>query len=138
MAYYKKVRLFGYWVCEHGKGGFGKIYSGITGQDAVNFLLCVKSGEIRNAFQHPALGFIDLVYGEMGKTGFGLAHILEKHPEIISNLHRFVINSKIVSQLPDRTILLYEPDIKSIISLTWHEVDKKWLVTTYQRIFSAI
>ncbi|MCX6780645.1 MAG: hypothetical protein NT003_00795, partial [Candidatus Magasanikbacteria bacterium] len=90
--------------------------------------------EIQGAFYHPEIGNIDLVFGVQGKSGFGLAHIVEKHPEIIINLHECVAKSKILQKLDDRIILLYEPNIKSIISLTWYDFEKKWLVTAYEKI----
>lgn len=122
----KRVHIFGYTVVEHGVGEFGMIYSGISGQEAVVFLSRLKSGEVKNALYHAEIGYIDLV--------FGLAHIIEKHPEIVENLHTYVCKSEILQKSKDRIILLYDPNIKSIISLTWHNFDKNWLVTAYEKI----
>ncbi len=131
---HRKVRLFGYVIFERGVGEFGPIYSGIRGQDAVNFLLRVGRGEVHSALYHHEIGHIDLVFGTGGANGYGLAHILEKHPNIVSRLHELIQRSKILQKLDDRIIVLYEPNIKSIISLTWHESEKKWLVTAYEKI----
>lgn len=122
----KRVHIFGYTVVEHGVGEFGMIYSGISRQEAVVFLSRLKSGEVKNALYHAEIGYIDLV--------FGLAHIIEKHPEIVENLHTYVCKSEILQKSKDRIILLYDPNIKSIISLTWHNFDKNWLVTAYEKI----
>lgn len=129
---HKKIRSES--IIQIGHGTFGTIYSGITGQAAVEFLLLNGSGEVKNAFYHPDIGGIDIVFGAAGLAGYGLAHIAEKHQEIIFRLQEYVEQSKVLQRLPDRTILLYEPSIKSIISLTWHDSDKNWLVTTYEKI----
>ncbi len=68
------------------------IYSGITGQDAINFLLLVKSGEVINAFSKEGVGDIDLIYGEPGIHGCGLAHIAEIHAEDL-NKNSFIISA---------------------------------------------
>lgn len=107
----KEVDIFGYSVIEHGEGEFGMRYSGITGQDAIEFLSKLKSGEILGAFYHPELGLIDLLWGretvEQTK-GYGLAKILQKHPEVIATLEFSIQNGRIIEELPGRCVLLCE------------------------------
>lgn len=113
---------------------FGKIYLGLTGKEAVDFLLKQGGGEVRAALFHPEIGYIDLVYGTTGESGYGLAHIQEKHPEIISRLHEFIIGAIVLQRLSDRTVLLFAPNVRAIISLTWFDEQKNWLVTAYEKI----
>ena len=127
--------MFGYVVIERGVGEFGPIYSGIRGQDAVNFLLQAKSGEVLAAFMHSVLGPIDLVWGveTVGeRKGFGLAKIIQKHPEAIHSLTEAIKNSEIVEELPDRRVLLSrDHDQQSVIDLQFNNKSKKWLLTSY-------
>ncbi|MCX6781482.1 MAG: hypothetical protein NT003_05225 [Candidatus Magasanikbacteria bacterium] len=131
---HKKACIFGYWVTEHGDGEFGIIYSGVEGQDAVNFLLKVRSGEIRSAFTKDGLGEIDLIYGVSGLNGYGLAHIIEFHVQDLDKITLIIENGIIVTQAPDRKLLVYESPDKTYISaikLDWNGKSKKWLVTAY-------
>ncbi len=131
----RTVYLFGYRVTEHGVGEFGMIYSGITDQEAVDFLLKIQHGEIYKALDHPVLGPIDLVYGKEtigNKIGFGLAKIQQKHPDAVLNLAEQIKNAEIIEELPGRRILVTKNNNqRSIIDLQWFEQKKTWLVNSY-------
>jgi hypothetical protein len=115
-----------------GHGDFGDIYSGIVGDEAIQFLLSVRSGEVRAAFHRPDIGDIDLIWGQGGADGYGLAKIVEKHPEAIFLLSRSVEGGVVVKELPDRKIIVfYENGQKSVIDLRYKEKAKTWLVTSY-------
>jgi hypothetical protein len=75
-----------------GMGTFGTIYVGITGHAAIVFLLELQEGEVVQALKHSDVGHIDLVYGKTGINGYGLAHIQEKHPEMIRDLSTVIEN----------------------------------------------
>jgi len=130
----QEVHIFGYLVTEHGMGEFGMIYSGIVGQDAVNFLLLIKSGEVINAFNKEGIGDIDLIYGEPGIHGCGLAHIAEIHAKDLDKIS-FIINAgSVVVQASDRKLIIYQSQDKKYIAavkLDWNGKKKKWLVTAY-------
>lgn len=104
----------------------------MSNQKIINNLLRIRNGEAKNALYHPKIGHIDLVWGKSGPNGYGLAHIEEKHPKVISNLYEIVKESVFIDCLEDRIILLYQKKIKSIISLTWIDEKKRWLVTSYE------
>ncbi len=120
-------------VIKIGTGIFGDIYQGAINQDAVDFLLWKRSGEVCNALSHPDIGTdIDLVWGKDGKNGFGLAHIIEKHPEIIFNLAAKIKMSVIYERLPDRIILTDNKKThRCVVDLRFNIIRKKWLVTAY-------
>ncbi|WP_302580373.1 DUF2213 domain-containing protein, partial [uncultured Desulfovibrio sp.] len=59
---------------------FGPVFSAFRGKpsEAIEHLLKEKKGHVPGAFHKEGLGDIDLPYGEGGKKGFGLAHIIER------------------------------------------------------------
>ena len=115
-----------------GIGEFGPIYEGVVGQEAVKFLLSNQVGEIKNALYHIEIGNIDLIWGKSGEKGYGLAKIIEKHPEAIANLSESIGNSRIIDRLKDRIIMVDEKNNqRSIIDLEFNNKLKTWVVTTY-------
>jgi hypothetical protein len=115
-----------------GCGEFGDIYLGIKGDVAIRFLLRIKSGEVRGAFFRLDIGEIDLVWGQDGENGYGLAKILEKHPEAISGLSLSIETGIIVESFLDRKIIISgENGQKSVVDLCYRDRRKTWLVTSY-------
>lgn len=114
-----------------GIGTFGPMYSGIIGQAAINFLLRVKHGEVVGAITHQDLGSIDLVYGNIGGNGFGLAHIEEKHPEILPQLVTIIQYGVLIQKIDDRAYLEAD-DGRAIIRLDWDGNKKSWVVTAFK------
>jgi hypothetical protein len=47
-----------------GRGEFGDIYTGIKGDEAIQFLLQLKTGEVCGAFVRLDIGEIDLIGGQ--------------------------------------------------------------------------
>ncbi len=93
-----------------------------------------KSGYVENVLSHPKIGSdIALYYGKVGKNGYGLAHIAEKHPSILPILDSIIKNSTVKEYLKDR-IILETPDHKAVIDLVFNTVQRKWLVTAYEKI----
>lgn len=117
-----------------GTGEFGDIYEGAKGQDAVEFLLKNKSGEVREAFTRPDIGKIDLVYGKPGEEGYGLAHILEKHSEAINEIDNIIENGTPLKQAPDRYLIVLEEGGKNkvaAVKLDWNGKSKTWIVSSF-------
>jgi len=112
-----------------GTGEFGKIYDGLKGQDAVDFLLKNKSGEVKTAFNHPDIGNIDLVWGKTGENGFGLSHILEQRPELVKKLKELIENGNV--EFGANRAFIETPDHKAVIGLNWFGEEKKWVLTSY-------
>ena len=97
----------------------------------------LKRGIAVAALHHPEVGDIDLVYGEYGDTrnsGYGLAKIAEKHPEVIDKLQE-VINECKVKQKDERVIQLTSKKYKAAVKLyldTNNGKEKKlWLLTAF-------
>jgi hypothetical protein len=114
-----------------GMGTFGTIYVGITGHAAIVFLLELQEGEVVQALKHSDVGHIDLVYGKTGINGYGLAHIQEKHPEMIRDLSTVIENGSVIKKIDDR-MYLETPDGRAIIRLDWDGNKKSWVVTAYK------
>lgn len=128
----RRKNVCGYQVVKIGEGVFGEIYGGITGQDVVNFLIELQSGEVCGAFHHPEIGPIDLVWGSADVVGYGLAKIVRKHPDVISTLVQKIFESKIIERLPARVVLLMEDGTqRAVVDLQWIDQPKTWLVTAY-------
>lgn len=74
---------------------FGTEYKGFLGVAAIKKLLKEKQGFIQNAFKREDIGSIDIVYGQVTDaqkhTGYGLIHILDKHPDITPEIINTII-----------------------------------------------
>lgn len=97
-----------------------------------------QGGEALGALDHPDLGAIDVKWGEAGdpndkwKGGYGLSHILAKHPEIVEQLPDLIGRMAIVEQRSERAILASQ-DHRAAVALTWHGEDQRWLLSAYKR-----
>lgn len=115
-----------------GVGEFGPIYEELEGKEAINFLLFKKEGEVKNAFYHPQIGNIDLIWGKRGEKGYGLAKIIEKHPEAMEYLSESICGGEIIDEIPDRIIIINkENNQRSIVDLQFNNKLKTWVVTSY-------
>lgn len=71
---------------------FGKNYSDFSHRkkEAIDKLISEKQGYVEAAFTKDGIGDIDVVFGkvtdEKKHKGYGLAHILDKHPDITSEI----------------------------------------------------
>ena len=72
------------------------------------------------------------MWGKGGDKGYGLAKIVEKHPEAIPNLAQSILGGKIVEHLNNRVILIDASNQqRSIIDLQFNSTVKSWVVTSY-------
>ncbi len=92
-----------------------------------------KQGFVPAAISKEGIGDIDLVYGKGGVTGYGLAHIAEKHGEDIVNKLPDLISKGTVdnSQSHLGRSFVYSDDKKVVISLTYLNDSRIWLLTAY-------
>lgn len=119
------------------KGLFGTIHSEYSrkGQEAVDYLLKVKEGEVPNALYHKEIGWIDLIWGYAGtgdSDGFGLAKIVKYHKNTIPNLASILKELKIVTRSKNR-IKLANNKYVILVSLLWIDKSKRWLLTAYEK-----
>lgn len=119
-------------------GPFGPVLTQFKGdwRGAVAELQRRQSGEAIGALTHPEIGDISLVWGEPGKGrghGFGLAKIIDRHPEVLDDLQgRLDRATTVISRSENRIRLASETDDFSI-RLTWEGEQKSWLLTAYER-----
>ena len=113
-----------------GKGVFGNIYNHLKGKakEAIDFLKKTKEGVVKAALNHPAIGDIDIAWGN---KSLGLEHIITKHPEVTDNLQDIIGSMKVVSQ-SDNRIVLESDTHRAIVSNNWYgEKVDSWLLTAY-------
>lgn len=99
--------------------------------EARDQLMQAQAGEAPGALFHPEVGPIDVVWGnEKG----GLAHIAQKHPEVLQDLPQILEGMDIV---PERTssnrIHLESPDHIAKVRLDYDGQAKRWLLTAYKK-----
>ncbi|MBF0163851.1 MAG: hypothetical protein HQM01_04965 [Magnetococcales bacterium] len=121
-------------------GPFGPALTAFRHDDkgAISKLMEMQTGEAVAALHHPEVGDIDLVWGKPGdptvdfKNGYGLAHILAKHPEVASDLQSVISGLTVKSKTRNRVILENDTH-KGLVRLQWDGVDKRWLLTAYEK-----
>ena len=106
--------------------------------DAIDFLIKEKNGQVRGALYHSNIGEIDLAYGKVTDTkkheGYGLAHIIDKHgEEVARKLPDIVMGGKVIKKDANRAII-ENNNYHAVIKLDWHNNDKRWAVTAYEKI----
>ena len=119
--------------------GHGPVLAGLEDRwdDAVEALTALKTGDAKGVLAHPAVGRIDVVWGREATTpqksdGWGLAKILQKHPEVIADLPERLARMEVTKVLPDR-INLASPDDRAAVRLDWDGEAKTWLVTAFAK-----
>lgn len=97
-------------------------------------------GELPAALDHPEIGTIDVKWGYAGNAaknyagGYGLSHILAKHPEVrdeLPNLPEIIRGMEIESD-DGRTIRLRDDRYRAGVRLDWDGREERWLVTAYE------
>lgn len=118
-------------------GIFGTIHKDYErkGQDAINFLLQVKEGEVPNAIFHHQIGWIDIVWGFKGNKksdGYGLSKIQAYHPSVLKNLAETINKLEVVSRSGNR-FKLKGDKYEAAVSRVWFETKKTWLLTLFEK-----
>lgn len=120
-----------------GTGAFGNIYNQFKGKvnEAFNFLLSHKSGDLLGVFHRDDVGDIDLVWGN---EKIGLAHILGKHvgegkdfetPDDAIAIIENVINSGRIFQNNENRYTLMLDGVGVGIRKSFDGEKKNWIVT---------
>lgn len=112
----------------------GPLYRQFKGNaaGAIEALKQTKAGEAVGALHHPDVGDIDLIWGKAGRNGYGLAKILDKHPEVAGDLQGFIAGLKVREQNPNSVILAGERG-EAVVRLDWMKSAKRWLLTAYEK-----
>ena len=118
-------------------GPFGPIHEDLRGNypAALHRLLIDQAGEVPGALSHPAIGPIDLPWGEEGigaSDGYGLAKIARYHPEVVDDLHNIVRDMDVRQVTPNR-VQLESADHKAGVRLDYDGDRKTWLLTAMRK-----
>ena len=95
----------------------------------------LQDGEAIGALHHKDIGDIDLVGGNAGtgkSDGFGLAKLVNFHPEVVEHLQEILDDMHIVKRSENR-INLESDTHKAAVRLTWNKEKKKWLLTAFEK-----
>ena len=120
-----------------GTGVFGNIYNQFKGKvnEAFNFLMHHKSGDLLGVFHRDDVGDIDLVWGD---ENMGLAHILGKHvgegkdfetpDDAVSMIDNVINNGSIMQDTPNRYVITLD-GFRVGIRKEFDGDKKNWIVT---------
>jgi hypothetical protein len=103
---------------------------------AIDALLKAHTGDAVGALYNPHVGEVDIVWGETAAKGFGLAHILEGHPEpgLLSEFAR-VFESMTIGPRRDtrgNKIALVSASHTAVVRTEWRGTQKTWLLTFFR------
>lgn len=124
---------------ELSEGPFGPVLTQFEGdwRGAVEALQARQAGEAVNALHHPEADRISLVWGAEGKgrgSGFGLAKIIKRHPEVLIDLQgRLDAATTVITKTENRIRLTNGQDI-FVLSRDWKgsATPDHWLLTAYE------
>ncbi|STQ85772.1 hypothetical protein LS73_008190 [Helicobacter muridarum] len=111
------------------------------GQNAVKKPLAEKQGQVAGAFYRDELGDIDLVWGKVTNAeknkGYGLAHIIDKHPNLDLKLMADIVEKGEIKETFSGANIYYDDYILGI-NKGWGENgviygDNKWIVTAFNK-----
>ena len=109
------------------------------GQEAVDFIVKNKGGQVRGAFHRKEIGDIDVVWGEVTDkekhTGYGLAHIIDKHGmEAVAKIGDAVKNGKVIhpDNNPDH-IAIENNNFHVGLRQQWGGNKKIWIITGFEK-----
>lgn len=123
-----------------GHGEHGPIAEGLEGRwtEAVDWLQRTHDGDARGVLEHPGVpgGKIDVIWGEGGVRGYGLAHIADLHPEVLPDLPERLARMKVdhvvlPGKAGERIILRSADGASAVVRTRWDNDKKVWLLTAY-------
>lgn len=118
---------------------FGENYTEYyhDGKGALQKLLIEKQGQVAGAFHRKDLGDIDLVWGEITDKikhkGYGLAHIIDKHPKLDLKLISDIIDN---GKLNNQNNIRYRIEYKNYIiglSSEYKGNKRTFIITAFER-----
>ncbi|ELS9368734.1 hypothetical protein R6V89_000243 [Campylobacter jejuni] len=121
---------------------FGENYAEYyhDGARAIKKLLIEKQGQVAGAFHRKDLGDIDLVWGEVTDKikhkGYGLAHIIDKHPDLELNIIPDIIENGEIVQRKNREKsfnIVFKDYILGINKGFNKSGENQWIVTAFEK-----
>ncbi|MBR1648489.1 MAG: hypothetical protein IJ689_02705 [Alphaproteobacteria bacterium] len=115
---------------------FGRAYSKYSHrpEEAIKKLMEEKQGFVPAAIYREEIGDIDFVYGDPDiDTGYGLAHIANKHGKDVLALVPNIIRTGNIDDRHRKFGRLYiiSGQYKSIIRLDWNNEERNWLASAF-------
>ncbi len=117
-------------------GPFGPVYHGFTNkpEQAISKLLQEQQGEVPDAYVHPELGNIALLYGD---EKMGLRHIIARRGMAwVDRIPGILRNGELVRDGKHPRAYLVDhredPAHVSVVRLQWDGHEKTWLMTAYE------
>ncbi|EGM8742191.1 hypothetical protein IIQ12_000968 [Campylobacter jejuni] len=114
---------------------YAEYYHDVKG--ALQKLLIEKQGQVAGAFHRKDLGDIDLVWGEVTDKikhkGYGLAHIIDKHPELDLKLISDIVDK---GKLNNQNNIRYRIEYKNYIiglSSEYKGNKRTFIITAFER-----
>lgn len=110
-------------------------------EGAIEKLLQEKNGYVSGAVYKEGIGDIDFIYGQPGKNGYGLAHIIERRnqqgingEEFVREIPELIKSGNVYTQLnyPGRKYIV-SGDKEAAVRLDWNGENRNWLVTAYMK-----
>jgi hypothetical protein len=120
-----------------GTGPHGPIFTEFRhdAAGAIAKLRQAQSGEAVAALHHPAVGDIDLIWGESGTSpgnGYGLAKLAKWHPEILDNLQE-TLDTMTAAARNENTVQLDSATHHAVVRRNWKGNPKTWLLTAFEK-----
>nr|WP_193558218.1 hypothetical protein [Campylobacter jejuni] len=121
---------------------FGENYAEYyhDGKGTLQKLLIEKQGQVAGAFHRKDLGDIDLVWGEVidkiKHKGYGLAHIIDKHPDLELNIIPKIIENGEIAQRKNREKsfnIVFKDYILGINKGFNKSGENQWIVTAFEK-----
>ena len=108
------------------------------GQEAVDFIVKNKGGQVRGAFHRKEIGDIDVVWGEVTDkekhTGYGLAHIIDKHGmDAVAKIGDVVKSGKIEKNSANNQMFIEKDNYHLGLRQQWNGNKKIWIVTGFEK-----
>ncbi len=115
---------------------WGTAYTSMSGKglQAIEFLLKKQDGFVPAAFNRSDLGDIDIVYGRTGEGidddgGYGLAHIMKRHPDINWNKIVDVISNGSIRSGGKKKKIIISDDGKIILRVK--QKGRNWVISAF-------
>ena len=122
---------------------FGAAHTKYSGKpdEAIDHLLKEQSGYVPAAINKDGIGDIDFVWGNGGKDGYGLAHIIERRDsqgidgkEFIRKIPSMIKSGEVMKGQSNDRIFITNKDYTAVIRLDYDGIKATWLVTAYAQI----
>ncbi|MDQ1339511.1 MAG: hypothetical protein QG567_663 [Campylobacterota bacterium] len=118
---------------------FGRNFTKFKGKpiEAIEHLIKVKNGQVRGAIHKEGIGDIDFIWGKIlnpkKHTGYGLAHIIDKHGAEVARKLPKMINSLPIKNKTSNGVILEDTEQAERVSIQLKYIKKSkiWVLTAY-------